>query len=227
MSDVDPFAIFSGLVSVVIIGLLIWLCVLIYKWYKNPRLAPGFIQNMYYYFYPRSYDQATGMPLNLVGGNITKWIEVKNSTLSNCMSNCNMTVGCNTFIHSETFNSCLYEKETDISESTILIQPGSVYEDIKTYVSTDGPHPAYFYNIHSNVNYASQTSNILSISGDVFTCAKKCNETSNCVAFSTGSGFLSNINCTLVNTIASNVTSSNTMSFVLESTSFSPATFES
>lgn len=227
LSDVDPFAILSGLISVVIVGLLIWLCVLIYKWYKNPRLAPGFIQNMYYYFYPRSYDQATGMPLHLVGGNNTKWIEVKNSTLSNCMSNCNMTAGCNTFIHSETLGSCLYEKETDVSESTILIQPGAIFEDITTYVSTTGAHPAYFYNKHSNVNYASQTSNILSISGDVFTCAKKCNETSNCVAFSTGTLLVSNVNCTLVSTTISNVASSSTMSFVLEPTVFSPTTFES
>jgi hypothetical protein len=228
LSDVDPFAILSGLVSVVIVGLLIWLCVLIYKWYKNPRLAPGFIQNMYYYFYPRSYDQATGMPLHLFGGNNKKWIEVKNSTLSNCMSNCNMTTGCNTFIHSENFKSCVYEKETDVSESTTLMQlGGELFGDITTYVSTAGPHPAYSYNVYSNVNYASQTSNILSISGDVFTCAKKCNETSNCAAFSTGLNLLDKTNCTLVSTIASNVTSSNTMSFVLEPTVFSPATFES
>ena len=231
LSDVDPFAILSGLVSVVIVGLLIWLCVLIYKWYKNPRLAPGFIQNMYYYFNPRSYDQATGIPLHLVGGTPTKWIQVENSTLSNCMSNCNMTAGCNTFIHSESSNSCLYEKETDISESTTLIQLGEifVFGDLKTYVSTDGPHPAYSYNSYSNVNYASQTSNILSISGDALTCAKKCNETSNCTAFSMNSALIlsSNINCTLVSTTTSNVASSNTVSFVLEPTVFSPATFES
>lgn len=227
LSDVDPFAILAGLLSLGIIGLIIWLCVMVYKWYKNPRLAPVFIQNMYYYFYPRSYDQATGVPMHLVSGKTTKWIEVKNSTLSNCMSNCNTTAGCNTFIHSESLSSCIYEKESDISESTILIQPGSIYEDITTYVATDGPHPAYFYNLHSNISYTSQTSNILSITGDVIACATKCNETSNCVAFSTGSAYLSSINCTLVKTTTSNVASSNTLSFVLEPTVFSVATFES
>jgi len=225
LSDVDPFAILAGLLSLGIVGLIIWLCVMVYKWYKNPRLAPVFIQNMYYYFYPRSYDKAAGIPLNLVGRNNTKWIEVNNSTLSNCMSNCNTTAGCNTFIHSESLNSCVYEKEQDISASTILIKPGSVYEDIVTYVSKDSPHPAYVYNIRSNISYTSQTSNILSINGKLTECATKCNETSNCIAFSTGLNYLSNVACTLVNTTISNVASSNTMSFVLEPAVFSLATF--
>lgn len=225
LSDIDPFVFISGLISLVIIGLLIWLCVMVYKWYKNPRLAPAFIQNMYYYFYPRSYDQATGVPLHLVGRNNTKWIEVNNSTLSNCMSNCNTTAGCNTFVHSESLSTCMYEKETDISNSTILIKFSP--EDATTYVSTDGPHPAYFYNIQSNVSYTSQTSNILSITGGLVACATKCNETSNCVAFSTGLDYMTNVNCTLVNTTTSNVASPSTTSFVLEPTTFSLATFES
>jgi hypothetical protein len=224
---VDPFAILSGLISIVIIGLLIWICITVYKWYKNPRLAPSFIQNIYYYFYPRSYDQAKGFPLDMEKEtNKTKWIQVKNSTLSNCMSNCNMTVGCNAFVYSESFTACVYENESAVNESTILIQPGSVFSDAMTYVSTDSAHPAYSYNIYSNINYASQTSNILSISGDYFKCAEKCSETSNCVAFSIPQSQLS-ANCTLVSTTSSNVASSGAVSFVFEPAVFSLATFES
>lgn len=230
LSDIDPIHILLGLLSLGILGLLIWLCVLIYKWYKNPRLAPVFIQNIYYYFKPRSYDKVSGIPLNLINTieNNSKWVKVSNSSISNCVSNCNTTPGCNVFIHSESAKVCVYEKDSEVSDSTVLIQPGSLLEDITTYVAVDGPHPAYSYIQYINTSYTSPTSNIMTIHNDLVGCAKKCGETTDCTAFTIESGYFSpTSNCTLVNSTTSKATVKDMYSFSLESTSFSAASFSS
>jgi hypothetical protein len=214
---VDPIAVASGLVSLAMLGLLIWLIVLMYKWYKNPRTSPAFIQMIYYYFSPRAYDKSIGMPLNV--NDTTKWVSVVGSTLSNCASNCNTTAGCNVFVYTESGKNCTYAKENVLTESTRLFE----FLDLTTYVAADSVHPQYLYVTNENVNYTSPASNIMSVPGSIFDCPIKCNETSNCVAFTS----ISSNNCTLVNSTTSNVASSNVTSYSLQLTSFSSATFES
>lgn len=214
----DPIAIISGLVSLAILGLLIWLCVMVYKWYKNPREAPAWIQNIYYYLFPRVYEKGN---YGIISPPITssKFVEISNSTASNCASNCNTTEKCNTFVYDEQTSKCYYEKEEAVNDTSVLVELPNVY----TYVASGSTKPMLAYDFVDDIDYTTPSTLIKSITGDKDVCLRECAETANCVAISM-TNQTSN-NCSLVSSTATQVSDSNVMSYMSTTPLFEAATF--
>ncbi len=217
---VDPIAILSASVSLAMLGILIWIVVMVYKWYKDPRKAPSWLQNVYYYFYPRAYEKTPFMPIN-DNFNNDKFIRIKNTSASNCASNCNLTENCNAFVYSESQAECYVEKDNVIKDTTVMVShlTGNVY----TYIAVDSSKPVLGYELETGINYNSPSTLIKTISGDYDRCTVECSQTANCVAISM-TNETSN-NCMLVNSTQNATSNSSVMSFMSTTPIFEAASF--
>jgi hypothetical protein len=215
---VDPLAILSASVSLAILGILIWIVVMVYKWYKDPRKAPSWLQNVYYYFYPRAYEKTPFRPNN---NTYEKFIRINNTSASNCASNCNLTENCNAFVYSESLGECYVEEENAIKDTTVMVEhlSGNVY----TYIAVDSSKPVLGYELETGMNYSSPSTLIKTISGDYDRCTAECSQTANCVAISM-TNEISN-NCMLVNSTQNATSNSNVMSFMSTTPIFEAASF--
>ena len=221
----DPIAIISALISLVVLGLLIWVIVLMYKWFKNPKQAPTWMQNLYFYMYPRGYDRSPADVAIIESGNVNKFIQVKNSTLANCASNCTLSANCNAFFFAG--SNCYYEKDDFLNDTTTLVKSNlfSVFGEMRTYVASDAKKPTLMYTARPGTSYNSVSSLIKTTSDDQSNCMATCNTTANCVAISTLINTTSN-NCFILSNTDTSTTDANLWSFVLETVTFEPASLE-